>query len=210
MYLAYGWLGVVRRQAFEFYLHHGDHCALWHTVNLSHGVGSATFTVVVPPQGRSSVRVCITCREGIFLYTARCRPDQGIADLILDHQYPSARVFSTRGLLGASGRLASWFRTSARDDLPPVNFVIARMRGSNETMDPDLFELCGGDMPSLHALPVYDFDDARGVVVLGNALGELSLLDFSRSNPRLFAECHRCPIKLPQHAFQDPLPMVSD
>ncbi|EKM61859.1 uncharacterized protein PHACADRAFT_248750 [Phanerochaete carnosa HHB-10118-sp] len=48
-------------------------------------------------------------------------------------------------------------------------------------------KLSGADMPALYLAPTYDFDDALGLLVIGNAFGELTLYSFSAVPPRTLA-----------------------
>ena len=45
------------------------------------------------------------------------------------------------------------------------------------------------EMPALYAMSVRDHDETRGLIVFGNAFGELAVYDFSGSDPDALAEC---------------------
>lgn len=52
-------------------------------------------------------------------------------------------------------------------------------------------------LPGLHAMPVMDFDDGVGIIVLGNALGELALCTYGAPLTSRFVDCLR-PLPIPQ------------
>jgi hypothetical protein len=95
----------------------------------------------------------------------------------------------TRGMLGVTGGSVQWLHGSSCSRYFTVRFSTARLPVGNEEAEPTVFEWQDANMPALYMLSVYDYDDARGVLVLGNAYGELSLYDFSGSDPCLFGGC---------------------
>lgn len=44
-------------------------------------------------------------------------------------------------------------------------------------------------LPSLHAMPVMDFDDGMGLVAVGNAIGELALCNYGGPLTARMASC---------------------
>ena len=63
--------------------------------------------------------------------------------------------------------------------------------------------------PALYALGVFDFDEARGILIAGNAFGELSIIDFSGSNPLGFLKCLQKPV-IPSSCTGQELSMVGN
>lgn len=51
-------------------------------------------------------------------------------------------------------------------------------------------------LPSLHAMPVMDFDDGVGLIAVGNALGELALCSYGAPMTPQFVDCLR-PLPVP-------------
>ncbi|KAK7676988.1 hypothetical protein QCA50_020017 [Cerrena zonata] len=70
-----------------------------------------------------------------------------------------------------------------------------------------LLPCCEGSIPDMLSLGVYDYDDARGILVLGDAFGELAVVDFSGSDPHMISQCLAKPIQVIPHADEELLPM---
>ena len=106
------------------------------------------------------------------------------------------------GMLGATGRTISWlYGAQVRWEFP-VKFAIARLPVHPGGSSAAISEWHDTQMPALHAQVVYDYDDARGVVVFGNAFGELSLYDFSDSDPDIFGGWLASKLVVPPRADQ--------
>jgi hypothetical protein len=76
----------------------------------------------------------------------------------------------------ASGRRAMWLTHQMTDRVQSPRFECATLSGSKESVtnftgDPNL-------LPSLWAFTQFDFDDALGLMVVGNVFGELAFCDF--------------------------------
>ncbi|KAK7676984.1 hypothetical protein QCA50_020013 [Cerrena zonata] len=70
-----------------------------------------------------------------------------------------------------------------------------------------LLPCCEGSIPDMLSLGVYDYDDARGILILGDAFGELAVVDFSGSDPHMISQCLAKPIEIIPHADEKHLPM---
>ena len=100
---------------------------------------------------------------------------------------------AARGMLGVTATSVSWLEGDEliRND-HTVKFCTAPLVG--DLTKPDILEWYSDVGPALYALGVFDFDEARGILAVGNAFGELSLIDFSGSNPWDFLKCLQRPV----------------
>lgn len=198
MHMADEWIAVLRRGILEVYVHNGHRYMCWKTMNISHSVGTASF-LETGPHGRSihqssTLKLCITCSSGVFLYEMVCHPREDVLSLDLIWHYSGVTTddhtpLLTRGMLGTTGESIQWLHGSPRNRYFTVRFATARLPSRNKGGEPTIFEWHSDKMPALYSFAVYDYDDARGILVLGNAFGELSLYDFSGSDPDLFESC---------------------
>ncbi|KAK7676667.1 hypothetical protein QCA50_016922 [Cerrena zonata] len=197
MHMDNGWIAVVRRSILEVYLHDGTRYKRWKVVELSHGVGTASFRQIIPRDNSgilsASLRLCIVCSAGLFVYEVLCNPGKNIVTLddIWHHAdvlTPSHIPVLINGGFGTTGESVSWLHGHTGLQEFPVRFATARLPTEGNPR-PTISEWHDVNMPALYSLGVYDYDEARGVLVLGNAYGELSLYDFSHSDPRLFGKC---------------------
>ncbi|KAK7677004.1 hypothetical protein QCA50_020033 [Cerrena zonata] len=215
MYLDDEWIGVVRRQVLEIYIPYGHNYTCWRAFKLPHDVGTASFSPCTRSflSCRSSdpLRLCISCNEGLFVYEIACDPKNGMSSVQLLWHYlpppvPSADFYPvpSKASLGVRGTTVSWIHGHVNEYDKPVSFAHTRVV-PGET-EPPVFTMYDEDMPALDSLGLYDFDDARGVLVLGNAFGELSLFDFSGTDPGLFRNCLAPGIGAGSYTGQDLLP----
>lgn len=190
---------------------HRGHCALWKTVDLPHLVGSAKFSSAELHE--SSLRVCITSTRGLFVYDIECNVEEDLFsfDLIWHYKPPQevgSRPIASRGALGVTGNNVSWIQGDNSNYAYPVSFAMTGITDCT-MLQPTVFQWHNKDTPALYSLGVFDFDEARGILVVGNAFGELSILDFSRSDPHHFAKCLVNPIKAAPCSEEELLPRVS-
>lgn len=207
------WVAVVRRQVFEVYVFQYDHCILWKAVALPHIVGSAAFSYVTCHCSPPSLRLCITCTWGLFVYDVRCNIEEGrfSLDLLWHHDPPECDDFdliASRGVLGVTGKSVSWIQGDDSDHAYPVSFATTKIPSDINT-EPSIFEWYNEKTPALYSMGVFDFDEARGILALGNAFGELSLLDFSDSEPHQLSKCLELPIEPVPYMKQELLPIAS-
>ncbi|KAK7679974.1 hypothetical protein QCA50_016920 [Cerrena zonata] len=212
MHMSERWVVVVRRGILEGYVHDGQHYKCWRVVKITHSVGTASF---VQPDDSSAhspapLKLCITCTTGLFVYEILCRPDTGVLSLniLWHHNKPGMEPnpMMTQGMLGCTGGSVSWLWGSTRNLGFTVRFATARLPIGSREVHPTIFEWQDVNMPALYSSGVYDYDDARGVLILGNAYGELSLYDFSRSDPRLFRHYSSKSLAAVPHNGLDVLP----
>lgn len=195
MHMTDEWIAVVRDRVLEVYIPNGPAYICWRALNLSHTVGSASLSPTESHDHQSaSLRLCVTCTDGIFVYDVICDPKREVfSSNLIWHYYKS----DTRqhvpalscGMLGTTGGSVSWLHGSMRDWDFTIRFATARLPAKIGSPQPAVVEWHDDEMPALYALGVYDYDEACGILVIGNAYGELSLYDFSTSDPRLFKSC---------------------
>ena len=65
----------------------------------------------------------------------------------------------------------------------------------------------GEDSPALYCAGVRDYDETRGLLVLGSAYGELALYDYSGTDPERLEQCFT-PINLRPMLYADTMPTV--
>ena len=100
---------------------------------------------------------------------------------------------AARGMLGVTATSVSWLEDDEFfDDDHTVKFCTTPLIG--DLTKPDILEWYSDVGPALYALGVFDFDEARGILIAGNAFGELSIIDFSGSNPLVFFKCLQRPL----------------
>lgn len=211
MHMGIGWIAVVRRCVFEIYTLHKGHSALWRRVELPHLVGSATFSRAEIYE--SSLRVCITTAWGLFVYGLECIVEEDLFTLNLLWQYDpppedELNPIASRGTLGVTGNSVSWIHGDNYQPSRPVSVATIRVTDRNMGKS-TLSQWSDRDVPALYFLGVFDFDEARGVLVMGNAFGELSILDFSGSDPHHFTKCLVNRIEPTSYRTQELLPTVS-
>ena len=193
MHMHNTWVALVRRGILEVYVLDKSSYRCWKTFRFSHTIGKASFLRVAPYCTRKQdrpLRLCISCSMDLFVYDIHCSPgeDTFSVRMLWHHRAPTDRDKSALagGMLGATGRTISWLYGSHVRWEFPVKFAIARLPVHPGGSSTAISEWHDTHMPALHAQAVYDYDDARGLVVFGNAFGELSLYDFSGSDPGIF------------------------
>ncbi|KAK7679949.1 hypothetical protein QCA50_016895 [Cerrena zonata] len=208
MHMADGWIAVVRRRVAEIYIYN-DECKMrWRGASFSHVIGSAAFSQV-----ESSLRLCITYWAGIFVYEVRCDVAKDYFSMNLLFQYETRETngfcpLASRGVLGVTGESISWIEGDDDSDFTYTTRVASTgIRCCDQkNPKPAVFKWHNENTPALYALGVYDFDEARGVLVLGNVFGELSILDFSGSDPHQFERCLAESLKPSPYIKQELLP----
>ena len=196
MHMCDTWILLVRRGILEVYVLSDSSYQCWKTFRFPHTVGNASFLRIASLDGTTTteldrpLRLCICCAIDLFVYDILCNPCEDIFSIrmLWRHRAPTDRDKSALagGMLGATGRTISWLYGSHVRWEFPVKFAIARLPVHPGGSSTAISEWHDTHMPALHAQAVYDYDDARGVVVFGNAFGELSLYDFSGSDPGIF------------------------
>ena len=213
MYPGIGWIAVVRRKSIEIYALRSGHSELWKTLTLPHLVGSAIFSQV-PLAGLSNYfRLCVTCQMGIFVFEVYCDVKQDILEMKQIWYYDPPMTegschMAARGMLGVTATSVSWLEGDEfLDDDHTVKFCTTPLIG--DLTKPDILEWYSDVGPALYALGVFDFDEARGILIAGNAFGELSIVDFSGSNPLSFFRCLQKPV-IPSSCTGQELSMVGN
>jgi hypothetical protein len=147
------------------------------------------------------------------VYEIHCNVMESTSSLQMIWHYQPPPVLSAdfypvpaKATLGIVGSTVSWIHGDGTEYDLSVSFAYTRVI-PGET-EPSPFIFYDKDMPALDSLGVYDFDDARGILVLGNAFGELSLFDFSGTNPHLFKTCLVSGLGVGPYIDQDLLPLV--
>ena len=193
MHMHNTWVALVRRGILEVYVLDKSSYRCWKTFRFSHTIGKASFLRVAPYCTREqdrSLRLCISCAIDLFVYDIHCNPCEDIFSIrMLWHHRASSDCDKSAlagGMLGATGEAVAWLYGGQVRWEFPVKFAIARLPVHPGGSSTAISEWHDTQMPALHAQVVYDYDDARGVVVFGNAFGELSLYDFSDSDPGIF------------------------
>lgn len=214
MHMTEEWVVIVRRSVLEVYVDDGLRYRCRKVLKLSHSVGFASFLQV---QSRNdpvpNLTLCITHSFGLCVYQVLCDPTKDILSLNVIWRYSvpyevNKHPVLTRSMLGSTGRSASWLYGSMRMRDRTVKFATALLPTQQGDTQPTIFEWHDVNMPSLCALGVYDYDEARGLLVLGNAYGELALYDFSRSNPHSFGNCIATKLAATPRTYQQILPTV--
>lgn len=225
MHLCKNWLAVVRRQVLEIYLTPGyagtGRFKHHQTLSLPHVVGSASFSQLFEPASplppSKSLRLCISCDDGISVYRVLCDPSQSLLSLdCLLHHKPTpltrrrrSERFAFDATLGVTGGSASWLCSpnDCTNDL--FTFVTVRVPSGEMDGESPLFEWSDKSMPVQYCLGVRDFDEARSLAVFGNAYGELCLCDFSGSKWTQLQGCYIYTIKADCYNNEELLPTVS-
>lgn len=100
---------------------------------------------------------------------------------------------------GGSASRVSWIRPPASLFDRQSGIVTAQMQ---RTEDGDFVSQCqaklavvaefkSAGLPSLHSMPVMDFDDGAGLLVVGNSRGQLALCNFGGPLPDDYCQCLR-------------------
>lgn len=173
------------------------------TVALPHLVGSATFSYTALQA--SSLRFCISTALGLFVYDIKCNVEEGLFLFCLAcHELPEESELE----LGVTGNSIFWIQGGDNDCVYSVSFTTTKIADCN-TLQLKIFRWCENDITALYSLSVFEYAEARGVLVMGNAFGELSILDFSGSDPHHLANCLLKPIEPTPYNKQVLLPRVS-
>lgn len=213
------WIAVVRRQVLEIYLtpSHGgtENPLLWRHLALPHLVGAAVFALHLdhsstPPL--ASLRLCINCDNGIHVYRVFCDIDLSLLSLEpIWHHNPEPngpirgkRLVTFSPSLGVTGECVSWLWGDGRAEDNVYTFAMKRITSESCRT----FEWFDEDMPAQAGFGVRDVDEARGMMVFGNAFGELALYDFSGYSSEDFAGCHEHDLRASLHTGEDILPTV--
>lgn len=218
MHMSDGWIVVVRQSVLEIYIPNEPTYKFWRALSLAHSVGFASISLTKPRDSADrqsvSLRLCITCTGGIFVYDVLCDPKRDIfsVKLIWHYRQPKTdthRPTLSRGALGITGESISWLHGSTRDWDFAVRFATARLPIQHESSAPPVvYEWHDDEMPALYAQGIYDYDETRGILILGNLYGELSLYDFSGSDPHIFRNCSSTKLMPTPRTDQKVLPTV--
>ena len=206
-----GWIAVIRKQFLEIYTPHENSFELRESLDIPGyaDVGTAMFSSSLFPP-----RLCITSSLGVFIYEVICDVKSWRTSLIPLWAYECDTVvesgerlgvMASRGQLGGNG---DSFSCLYGKELLSVEFLAVRFL--LDSTEVSTVSLNHTGMPALHALGVFTYDEARGILVLGNAYGELSVFDFCGSDPKIFRGLLKTPMRcdlLKDHGT--PLPSVS-
>lgn len=201
MHMSDTWIAVVRIKLLEIYIHDGSGYTFWKEMFFEHPIDSAYFTKVSDnhcARPSISLKLCITCADGLFVYELRCKPECDSLSLELIWNKDPPRICNhaalSQGRLGVTGRNVSWIQGDYAPSGEPVRFASARLSIGEEIKGgkahPGYFAHLD-HIPALYSLGVYEHDEARGISVFGSAYGELTLYDFSHSDPHQMEECLR-------------------
>lgn len=211
MYPGDGWVAIVRRTVIEVYVLRDGCPTYWKKISLPYVVGTAAFSQAMAP---SPLRVCITSTPSIYVYGIEVNIAEGqLTKVDLWHYHdqtplrPNIYPAPTCGQLGVTSNNVSWLEGNLCDSATPARFCTSSL--NNHRGNPRIFGWYDDKAPMLSVLGVYDFDESRGILALGNALGELSIVDFSKSDPTWFSECSINPLKPIKYTGQKLLPVVS-
>ena len=170
-------------------------------VDLPNPVGYVAMTLLEPELLHNSpnpspmtVRVCLTTDEfGLNIY------DITLSDPTRHSNLDKHKIWSylppefedtSKPSFGHHSATISWFH-APQMNWKPISFETARLPLASHAVQGSLrpYALGTVDMPALYCMGVRDYDEARGIVVLGNAFGELSLYDLSGTDSRQLEEC---------------------
>ena len=170
-----------------------------------------------PPDALIQLRLCISRRSGIQVYELELEPPFGQGEHTPELRgiwdckpEPAADISFPR--FGLSPTTLSWFDAPGKE-FRPVTFISTFMamhqhqNDSSVDSPPSLHKFWDVNMPALYSFGVRDFDEARGLIIIGNAFGELSLYDFSGSNSKELEGCFH-PIKISPASGGERLPEV--
>lgn len=190
----------------------GVECALLQVLPLSHVAESVAFskgTEDLPSSeaesSRSRFLVFVTNKLGLYVY--RVLEDAAgsfAAEVVSEREEPAGTSQSSRPAypcFGNSSSQVAWI-------YPPTSFFDRQSRLVTAKIQQDptpsascaaqlsvTFESKDAKLPSLHAMPVMDFDDGAGLLALGNGFGHLALYSFGGVLPPDYSQClQRIPI----------------
>ena len=132
-------------------------------------------------------------------------------NLIWSHATPRAAEtmpILSQGVLGMTGDAVSWLQGFEYETSHIVRFCTTNL--VKDKSGSEVFEWYDVDAPALYSFAVRDFDEARGILALGNTFGELAVVDFSISDPYQLAECHAASPQPSPHLEQELVPIVSN
>ena len=107
-----------------------------------------------------------------------------------------------------TGDAVSWLQGVEYETSHIVRFCTTNL--VKDKSGSEVFEWYDADAPALYSFAVRDFDEARGILALGNTFGELAVVDFSISDPYQLAECHAASPQPSPHLEQELVPIVSN
>ena len=210
MHMNEDWVAAVRRSVVEIYKGNGQCFDAWKTIPLAHTVGCASFAEL--NDDRSTLRLFITSTDGLFVYDIVCNPSDELLSLtpIWHYVEPDTEDHDpvlTQGLIGVTTKALSWVHGCMMDRSFRLRFVHAAIPVGDQP--PTLFEWHDPNMSVLHAYGVYDFDETRGILVIGNVYGELAIYDFSGSDPSWFDGCLASDLEAMPYTDEKLLSLVS-
>ena len=176
---------------------------------------------------QATVQICISNTSGLYVYSTPLThtiPTQTDLPLTLLwsrevrlYQEPRTPVrMITHPLIDQGSATISWLQTVApfrvTRSLPSlVQFVTTTesLSGTQSPLDdPPRFELSERGMPALYAQSTRDYDGGLGLIVIGNAMGELTLYSFSGDTFGRIQDILQ-PLSVPSWTGEDLLPQVS-
>lgn len=224
MHLSEEWLAVVRREVLEIYLTPSHSVTgkfdLWKSLSLSRLIGAATFSMHINLEPFTpafpSLRLCISCDDGIFVYKVLCNIEESLLslDLLWQHipesktQTPPKYFASLCPSLGVTGGSVSWLSGDVYARGDRFTFSMERVPSNYSSKRSQTFEWFDENMPIQSAIGVRDVDEARGLAVFGNAFGELCLYDFGTSSFSRFEDYYKHYLCPSPHIGDELLPTV--
>lgn len=173
-------------------------------LKFDHSLGS----VSVSAEGASSsvnsrLQLFVTTSHGMHVYKVT-QDDSGTfaADLITQEVMKQSQLITSTPSLprfGSSSSYLAWTNTPTSFFDRQSHVMIGRVEDSDETGATQvkvISECKDYRLPSLHAMPVMDFDDGMGLVAIGNACGELALCNYGGALSSKIADCLR-PLPIP-------------
>lgn len=161
---------------------------------LSPQIGSAVMAFL-QEDSHTVLKVCITNRRGIYIYSVRVDPCHTTKSLQarftrVAESGPSLAITNfrliSRPLIEANFGIVSWLETILVFS-PTLNLVRLMMEtpGTSSVGSPTS-QQCAPclppserEIPALYALSVRDYDPGLGLLVIGNMIGELAICSFN-------------------------------
>lgn len=155
------------------------------------------------------LQLLITSHSGLHVYSVN-QDDAGafVSELVAEEALKQSNILATRPSMprfGGSASHVAWTNTPASFFDRSSQVMIARIQPNDTSSSSPcssgskleiLSECKDHRLPSLHALPVMDFDDGMGLIAIGNGCGELALCSYGGPLTDRLATCLR-PLPIP-------------
>ncbi|GJE87200.1 hypothetical protein PsYK624_032830 [Phanerochaete sordida] len=187
-----------------------------------HALGTVAFAASAPASGSARLQLLITSHGGLHVYSVRQdAAGRFVSRLVAEEALKQSALLAGAPQLprfGGSAAHVAWAKTPASffdrqshlcvarvvpaDAPPPAGVDAAADRAAKgdapalESRLELLAECRDFRLPSMHAMPVMDFDDGVGLLAVGNALGEVALCSYGARVSARFVDCLR-PLPVP-------------